>query len=387
MSGVVTGSSSLLSAIEAELPAAVKLRRDLHEHPDLSGHEADTRTRLLAALPEGGRIELTAQTGAVVRYGAPGPAVGLRAELDALAIVEDSGRPWTSRIPGVMHACGHDVNMAALVAVARAVHRIGVPTPLAVVLQPREETADSGAYDILRSGALDRAEVASISSAHLQPLLDPGAVACTSGVVNAAADEFTITVTGTSGHAAYPHLVDDTVVAMAHVILALQSLVSRHIDPLTPAVVSIGSLHGGQSPNVLPGRVTASGTLRSMSRHDHDRLARAVTEVSVATARAHGCEASVDVSSGLPVLRNDPALTAAVATQLTDAGLDVVDDLRTMGADDFSYFCEHLPSLMMFVGVNGGGAGLHSERFAPGDDAVRHCALALGAAYLGASTT
>lgn len=385
MSDPAIRRAQLMEAIEAELPEAYRLRRELHENPDRSGQESATRDRLLAALPEGGSVEFTADTGAVVRFGGEGPAVGLRAELDALAVEEDSGRPWTSRVPGTMHACGHDVNMAALVAVTRAVAGIGVPTPLASVLQPREETSDSGAYDILRSGALERADVASITSAHLQPLLPAGSVACTPGVVNASADEFVVTVTGTSGHAAYPHLVDDTVVAMAHVILALQSLVSRHVDPLTPAVVSIGSLHGGQNANVLPGRMTATGTLRSMSLEQHDKLARAVTEISVATARAHGCEASVEVSTGLPVLRNDAALTGRVAAQLADTGLVVVDDLRTMGADDFSHFCDHLPSLMLFVGVDGGGAVLHSERFAPGDDAVRHSALALGSAYLGAA--
>jgi amidohydrolase len=374
--------AEMMDALAGEVAGACDFRREVHSLPDLSGDESGTRDRTLAALPGGARVTVVADTGAVARYGPPEPAVALRAELDALPILEDTDLPFSSTRPGSMHACGHDVNLAALVGVVRAAVAIGLPIPVAAVLQPREETLESGARDIVESGVLAAVGATSIVSAHLQPTLVAGSVACTAGAVNASADEFVLTVRGMGGHAAYPHLVDDTVVAMAHVIVALQSAVSRRLDPLSPAVLSIGAVSGGLGPNVLPGEVTAHGTLRAMSRADRDHLLRVLVEIGQATARAHGCEIDVRVSTGEPVLVNEAGLTARVAVQLEGMGLSVIEDLRTMGADDFAFFGEHLPSLMMFVGVDGRGGGLHSARFAPGDDAVWSTMQALAAGYL-----
>jgi amidohydrolase len=374
--------SELDAALRAELAGAYELRRRVHAEPDLSGDESGTRDRVLDALPAGGQVALVADTGAVVHYGSAGPTVALRAELDALPVVEETGLPYASTRPGTMHACGHDVHLAALVGVSRAAVAIGLPAPLAVVLQPREETLRSGALDIIESGALGAAGVTGIVSAHVQPTLPPGSVACTPGAVNASADEFTLTVRGVGGHAAYPHLVDDTVVAMAHVIVALQSAVSRRLDPTSPAVLSVSAISGGHGPSVLPGTVTARGTVRAMSAEDRARLLGLLSDIGVATARAHGCELEVEVAPGEPVLVNDPRLTASTSTELERLGLAVVADLRTMGADDFAFYGEHLPSLMMFVGVDGHGGGLHSAGFAPSDDAVRATMQALAAGYL-----
>lgn len=377
----------LQSALATELATACKLRRAIHQTPDLSGQESETRDRVLAALPAGGAVTHTAETGAVVRYGASGTSVALRAELDALPVLEESGVAWASRRPGVMHACGHDVNLAALVGVARAVAAVGIPTPLTVVLQPREETLRSGALDIIESGALLTAGVSAIVSAHLQPALPPGSVACTPGAVNASADEFVLTVRGAGGHAAYPHLVTDAVVAMSHVVVALQSLVSRRLDPTSPAVLSIGALSGGNGPNVIPSQVEARGTLRAMSSADRAQIHRLVHEISEATARAHGCTAEVIITQQESVLVNDPRLALDTAAVLGDLGVDVVRDLRTMGADDFAYFGDHLPALMLFVGTEGGGGGLHSAGFAPGDGAVWATMLALASGYLAMAGT
>lgn len=371
------------AALRKELPAALLLRRRLHASPDLSGDESATRDAVLAAMPDGLRLTKVAETGGVVRIGGPGPAVGVRGELDALAVTEATGVDWASRNHGVMHACGHDAHLAALVAMARAVHRVGGPRPLLVVLQPREETYPSGARDIVESGVLDTEHCRAMIAAHVQPVLAPGVVACVPGGVNASSDEFQISVHGESGHAAYPHLTRDPVLALSHIVVALQSVVSRSIDPMAPAVVGVSSLQAGSAANVVPGVARARGTIRALSTATRELLHRRVVEVAELVARTHGCEAEVTFVKGEPVLENNPRLVAHVSQQLRSQGLDVMDTLRSLGADDFSFFAERVPSVMLFVGTET-DVPLHSNEFLPGDADVDRLARAMLAGYLGA---
>ncbi|WP_310723109.1 M20 family metallopeptidase [Streptomyces sp. N2A] len=376
--------TALAAALEEELPAAAALRHRIHARPCLSGAEAPTRDLVLAALPAGSTTKV-ADTGAVVRIGGPGPAVAVRAELDALAVQEKTDVAWTSAHPGLMHACGHDVHLSALTALARAVGRIGGPAPLLAVLQPREETYPSGAQDIVEDGILDREECRAVIGAHVQPLLPAGTVACTPGGVNASADEFTVTVHGRSGHAAYPHLTRDPVVTLAHIVVALQSLVSRGTDPMSHVVLSVSTLAAGTAANVIPGTAEARGTLRALGSGDRETLHARLTEVAGLVAQAHGCTAQVDITRGEPVLDNDAVLTAATRPLLGSLGLSVGDDLRSAGSDDFSFFCAHLPSLMLFVGTHGGTEQLHSPTFLPPDERIREVAHAMLAGYLAAA--
>ncbi|WP_326617234.1 M20 family metallopeptidase [Streptomyces decoyicus] len=376
--------AALTAALDEELPAAAALRHRIHARPCLSGAEAPTRDLVLAALPAGSLTKV-ADTGAVLRIGGPGPAVAVRAELDALAVEEKSGAAWTSEHPGLMHACGHDVHLAALTALARAVDRTGGPAPLLAVLQPREETYPSGARDIVEDGILDREQCRAVIGAHVQPLLPPGTVACTPGGVNASADEFTITVRGRSGHAAYPHLTRDPVVALAHIVVALQSLVSRGTDPMSHVVLTVSTLAAGTAANVIPGTAEARGTLRALGKDDREMLHTRLAEVAGLVAQTHGCTAQVDIIRGEPVLDNDPALTAATRPLLGTLGLSAGDDLRSAGSDDFSFFCAHLPSLMLFVGTHGGTEQLHSPTFLPPDERIRDVAHAMLAGYLAAA--
>ncbi|MFE0377580.1 M20 family metallopeptidase [Streptomyces inhibens] len=375
---------ALAAALEEELPAAAALRHRIHARPCLSGAEAATRDLLLAALPAGS-VTKVADTGAVVRIGGPGPAIAVRAELDALAVEEKTGAAWASAHPGLMHACGHDVHLAALAALARAIGRIGGPAPLLAILQPREETYPSGAKDIVEDGILDREQCRAVIGTHVQPLLPAGTVACTPGGVNASADEFTVTVQGRSGHAAYPHLTRDPVVTLAHIVVALQSLVSRGADPMSHVVLSVSTLAAGTAANVIPGTAEARGTLRALGTGDRDTLHTRLAEVAGLVAQAHGCTAQVDITRGEPVLDNDAALTAATRPLLGTLGLSVGDDLRSAGSDDFSFFCAHLPSLMLFVGTHGGTEQLHSPTFLPPDERIRDVAHAMLAGYLAAA--
>jgi amidohydrolase len=376
----------LRAAVADELPAATALRHRLHADPRLSGDEADTTAEVLRAL-DAGAGQPVAGTGRVVRIGEEGPAVALRAELDALPVVERTGVPWSST-SDVMHACGHDVHLAALVAVSRAATRIGVDVPILAVLQPREETSPSGAEDIVASGVLTDHDVRAMIAAHVQPRLADGVVAVTPGPVNAATDEFEVTVTGLGGHAGYPHVARDPVLTLCQIVVSLQHLASRRFDPVLGAVCSVGKIAGGSAANVVPETASARGTVRVMRDSDRAVAASLIEEIVTHTAAAHGCSGHVRFSPGEPVLVNDPALAADAAGRLAGDGVTVDAGFRSYGADDFSHYCEVTRGLMMFIGTGSPDAadapGLHTERFLPGDHMIGRTADALLAGYLAA---
>jgi amidohydrolase len=378
----------LSAAVAEELPAAVELRHQLHADPRISGEEQDTADAVVAALGLGAGRRV-ADTGRLVRVvDGPGPAVGLRAELDGLGVEERTGVPWASTT-GVMHACGHDAHLAGLVAVARAVARVGGPAPLVLLLQPREERAPSGAADVVAAGVLVEEQVDSVVAAHVQPQLAAGVVNATPGPVNAATDEFTITVTGHGGHGGYPHTTLDPVLALSAIVVNLQQLVSRRVDPTVGAVLAVTQLDAGSSFNVVPDTARARGGLRVMREEDRELLLQALTDVAEHTATAYGCTATVHSENNEPVLANDPELARATVPWLTRSEMTVDDAWRSFGADDFSHFCAGHRGLMLFLGVDGGPPaadgrrpGLHSPRFLPGDDVVGQVAAALLAGYL-----
>lgn len=376
----------LWEALDAHMPAARELRRTLHRVPEVSGKEAGTRDTVLKHLdgvvdPES--VIHLAGTGAVCRVGGSGPAVGLRAELDALPVVEETEASWRSENLGAMHACGHDVHMAALVAVMSAVRDAGAPWPALAVLQPREETYPSGAEDIADSGVLTDQQCGAMIGTHVQSTLDAGHVSCTPGGVNAAADEFHMTIRGTPGHAAYPHLTNDSLFAASQVVVGLQSVVSRLVDPMSPAVLGVSSFAAGEAANVVPGEATVSGTLRSLDERTRQQLRQKVCDIANGIAEVHGCTADVRITAGEPVLFNDPAVTESAHEVLVNRGFSVVEDMRSLGADDFAFYAESLPSLMLFVGT-GTSESLHSSTFLPDDDDLRNVARAMMAGYIGA---
>jgi amidohydrolase len=373
---------ALTALLAAELPAAIELRHDLHQHAELSGAEARTAATAAAALgaPDAPAV---AGTGRLIRIGPrAGPAVAIRAELDGLPITEESGAPWAST-NGAMHACGHDVHLAALAAVGRAARQAELPAAVLAVLQPREETSPSGAQDIAGDASFRAQRPAAMIGVHLQHQFPAGTVAAAAGTVNAATDDFEITVTGTGGHAGYPQLAADPVLALCQSVVALQHLVSRRIDPTHAAVVSVGALRAGQAANVIPATATAAGTIRTLAAADREFLRAAVPETVADTCRAYGCHGAVTLTPAEPALVNDPALTAACQPLLRDAGFRVDTEFRSCGADDFSYYSAVVPSVMLFVG-SGTPVSLHHPRFRPPDDAVGQVAAAMLAGYLAA---
>ena len=335
-------TASLLARLETNIGLARELRRRLHAEPRLSGDEQDTTDTLLEAL--GVDVKPLPSGGAVVRIGpTDGPAIGLRAEMDALPVEEQTGVSWRSK-SGVMHACGHDVHMAAACAVARTLQEESGPLPLVLVLQPREETYPSGGKDMAESDELTQHDIRAFLGAHVQPRLAAGQFSAAPGPVNAASDSFSVVVQGRPGHAAYPHLTADPVVAAADLIGTLQHLISRQVDPTNPTVLTIGSINGGNSPNVVPSAVRMTGTLRTFDEGDRIRLHAAIDTAAHAVCEVHGCQVEVGVTRGAPVLDNDVDLANTAATWIERAGLKPAAPMRSCGADDFSFYCDLFPS-------------------------------------------
>jgi len=379
----------LLARVERELAGAVALRHRLHARPELAHAEEQTAAAVARELPVA--CATAAGTGRIARVGpAAGPAVAVRAELDGLPIEERSGAPF-SATGGVMHACGHDVHMAALVALARAAHalRDELPAPLLAVFQPSEEAYPSGAEQLAR-GELAALAPAAVVAAHVHPELPWGSVALDPGPVNASSDSVEITVHGEPSHGAYPHHGRDPVLAIAHIVLALHAQVSRRIDPLHPALLNVGVLEGGRAENVIPPRARARAALRAHRPEDRLALRRMVDEVAHGIAAAHGCRASVELTAGEPALENDPAIVALARELLAGADLTPAREWRSCGSDDFAFFGELAPLAMAFVGLDGAegfkARPLHHPELLPPDGAVRAVARVQAVLYLAAAT-
>ncbi len=327
-------------------------------------------------------------TGLLVRVGDDAPAIVARAELDGLPVVECTGVAFAAE-NGLMHACGHDVHMSALVALTRAVIRLGDerPAPLWALFQPSEEAHPLGAEMLVEAGVL--AGVRAVVAAHVHPGIPWGSIAADPGAVNAAADSLVLRVIGSPGHGAYPHTGRDPILALAQVVVGLHGLVGRRLDPLHPAVVNVGAVHAGDAANVIPPYADARATLRSLDEADRLTLREAARTLIEGTCLAHGCESEIEIEPGEPVLANDPEITAHVRALLPRAGFSLAEPWRSCGSDDFSFFSAVAPLLMAFVGLEGADGftvrPLHHPEFLPPDAAVSAVARTLAMAYLGAS--
>ena len=378
--------AQLNEALDRELPAAVKLRHELHAFPCLSGQEQPAADKLGAFL--GLPTTTVASTGFYLRTGpADGPSIAVRTELDGLPLTEENKVPFAS-VNGAMHACGHDVHQAAFAAFVRAAAKVELPFALTAIAQPREETYPSGALDVIKDGVLAREDVASVLAVHVHPGIPEGAVATGSGAINAAADEFEIVVRGRGGHGAYPHSSVDPVPVAARICLSAYDLIRNTVSPVSPAALTVGELKTGTASNVIPDHALIRGTLRTMDKHEQLLLHAALRRCAEHTAQAFGATAEVSITVGEPVLRNDGALSARAEPWLGRQGLASAEPLRSCGADDFSFFTEAVPGVMAFLGVRSPEPApqspLHSATFLPPDSAVEDCARTLIALYVAA---
>ena len=378
----------LLALIDGELAEAVQLRRRLHEQPELAHEELRTASIVAEALPT--QSSVAAGTGRLARIGpAQGSPLAVRAELDGLPMRERTSASFSAH-GATMHACGHDVHMAALVALARAAHALGdgLPVALLAIFQPSEEAFPSGADQLARDGALAAQRPAAVLAAHVHPELPWGSVALDAGAVNASSDSVEIVLEGEPSHGAYPHRGRDPVLAIAQVVVALHAVAARRIDPLGPTVLNVGVLEGGGAENVIPARARARATIRALRAQDREELREMVAEVVAGIAAAHGCRATAELIPGEPALENDPRIVARARSLLAQAGMATAPEWRSCGSDDFSFYAEIAPVAMAFVGLDGAPGfatrPLHHPELLPPDEAVGAVARAQAALYAGA---
>ncbi len=349
----------------------VALREEIHRHPELAFEERETSRRLYEALGElrPAALERIADTGVVARFRGrdrSAPVVAVRGDIDALPITEATGLPFASRRPGVMHACGHDVHAAWTIGVAHLLASEPAAGDVVVVLQPAEETG-KGAAAVLASGAL--AGVAAIFGGHVDRRFAVGQVVAQPGPLAASADTFSITLRGAGAHAARPHEGTDPVVGAGALIGALQTVVARRVNPSIPAVLTVGSVHAGTAPNVIPDCATLSGTLRAVDPDTRALLQHEMRRVVEGVAAAHGLTAEVALEIGPPPLINasQPAGWArrAVEKVLGEEAVVPLGPLN-LAAEDFASYLERMPGCFLRIGAREeGGATIpaHSPKF------------------------
>jgi len=373
--------------LAALLPDLIQLRRHLHRHPELSGHEQQTAALVAGELRgwgwevrEGvGRTGVLAELGPRrLASGQLAPLVGLRVDMDALPVEERTGLDYASTVQGLMHACGHDLHTSIGLGVAGVLASLAKRCPellqarVRLLFQPAEETAEGAAW-MKADGATEGLEA--LFGVHVFPTIPVGAVGVRSGSLTAAAGELEIEVLGESGHGARPHQSTDAIWIAARVVSGLQEAISRRLDALHPVVVSFGRIEGGKAFNVIADHVRLLGTVRCLDLELHDRLPAWIEDTVHALCRGHGGEARVHYRCIAPPVHNDAALTELVAAAAVDLlGRDRVQWLEqpSLGAEDFAELGEGLRCTMFRLGVAGpqGCTPLHSNTFAPDEGAL-----------------
>lgn len=339
----------------------VGLRRDLHMHPELSFEEERTSKKVVEALS--GVPGLAIQTGiaktgvvALLRGDQEGPCIALRADMDALPIQEEAGseRPWQSKVPGKMHACGHDGHTAALVGAVHALaeRRHELKGSVKFIFQPAEEHI-GGARVMVDEGVLDSPAVSAIFAAHIWPRESYGSICLTPGPAMASFDDFQIVVHGRGGHAAAPHLAIDPVVVASQIVVAAQALVARGVNPFENAVVSICQINGGSANNVIPERVELAGTIRTYLPEVRNELVRRFLALVNGIAESMGARAEATVQQGYPSVINDQdayEIVARVAANTVKGSEVLRNSQPSMGAEDFAYYLQRVPGMFWKLG-------------------------------------
>jgi amidohydrolase len=380
----------LLKEFDDEL---VAVRRDLHAHPEL-GHAEVRTTRLVAArLREAGlRPRLLPRTGLVCDIGAElsEPMVALRADLDALPVRDETRGPARSTVPGVAHACGHDVHTAAVLGAGLALAGLhaqgGLPHPVRLVFQPAEEVMPGGAHEVLDAGGLDG--VARILCVHTDPRLEVGQIGLRPGAVTSASDRILVRLAGQGGHTARPHLTQDLVQALGVLVSQLPSALSRHLDPRAGVSLVWGRVTAGHTANAIPSEGWAEGTIRCLDQAAWDIAPGLAVDLARRLVEVYGVSAEVEVHRGTPPVVNTPsavdALRAATVATLGEAGVATTE--QSLGAEDFAWYLERVPGALARLGVRPPGQAtmpdLHTGSYDPDERSIGIAARLLAVAAL-----
>ena len=370
--------NSFLGFNDVEMDLLTALRRDLHRHPELAWHETRTQETLERTLSEAGITDVrrVARTGLVARIRGrdpKAPVVALRGDIDALPIKEATGLEFASESDGVMHACGHDVHAAWTVGAALLLAREPAEGDVLIVLEPAEEIGE-GAREVLASGALDG--VHAIFGAHVDRRFEVGQAVAQEGPLAASTDTFHIALNGEGAHGARPQESHDPIVGAAELIMALQTIVSRRLDPALPGVVTVGMIHAGRAPNVIPESAEISGTIRATTAESRALLVSEVSRITRAVAITHRLTAGIRITEGTPPIVNSREgaewAARAVRRVLTPRGL-VPLGTTNMGGEDFAFYLEKIPGCFLRIGAREPGGehrAAHTPRFYPAEEAM-----------------
>jgi amidohydrolase len=363
----------------------VAVRRHLHAHPELSYQEFTTSAFVQQRLTEMSiPFEVKATTGVVGLIEGRNPGsriIALRADMDALPIIEENEVPYKSTNPGVMHACGHDVHTTCLLGAAKILHATKAEWEgtVKLIFQPGEEKNPGGASLLIKEGVLDNPRPQKIFALHVHPGLEVGKLSFRGGMVMASADELYISVKSKGGHAASPHLTADTILITAHLITSLQQIISRNNNPFNPTVLSITSVQGGNTTNVIPSEVKLMGTFRAMNEEWRFKAHELIKNQTHALVEAMGATASVHIDVGYPFVLNNEELNSA-ARQKAEAYMGATNvettELR-MGAEDFGYYTHQVPGCFFRLGAGNVAKGITANVHTPVFD-IDEAAIPIG---------
>ncbi len=372
-------------------PGLIEIRRDIHAHPELGFEEVRTSGVVARELEQLGipHTRGIGKTGVVglIEGGRPGPVLAIRADMDALPILEKTGLPFASTVEGKMHACGHDIHTTTLLGVATVLKRLApsLAGTVKLVFQPAEEGI-GGMAAMIADGVMDNPKIDLALGFHNQPGMAAGTFGFVRGPVLAASDRFEIVVRGKSGHAAYPHTVVDPIVAAAHLVTQLQTVVSREVDPMHPAVVTVGMLAGGTTHNIVPDSCVVKGTVRTLHKRARDIAQSAIERLCAGLDASMRTKCEVVYRRGVPALVNDDKmLDPTVAAVRAQFGDDAITQRQPqMGGEDFALMADLVPGFQLWVGSSQPGRrdALHNSAYQPDERCIGFGVQALSRAAL-----